>query len=239
MPTVHIEDHGCRGCSLCVDTCPVQVFEQSQTSQGALARVVHDERCIGCLTCVYACPSQCVEVGGYLRLRPFHRIEANAALVRRFLQEQPVGETVTEADLEEAWSDVSARLFALSDTVVETIGKGYRAVARRAGTMAAEHLPEMYEAASLDEVLAALRTRFAHAFTFDYTLDGGRASLTFKPCGLCRVVEGAGQKVGDAELCQMFHEYWVGLVSSFAGIRYRCKVPVVGKSCQMELEPVE
>ena len=237
MPTVRIEEHGCRGCSLCVDCCPVQVFEQS--AGGELARVAHEERCIGCLSCVYACPSQCVTVEGYLRLRPFHRVEKNAALVRRFLQEQPVAEAVTESDLEEAWSDVSARLFALSDTVAETIGKGFRAVARRSGAMAAEHMPEMYEAGSLDEVLAALRARFAHAYTFDYTLDGRHASLTFKPCALCRVVEGAGQKVGEAQLCQMLHEYWVGLVSTFTGTRYRCSVPEVGKTCRMELEPVE
>lgn len=237
MATVRIEEHGCRGCSLCVDLCPVQVFEQD--ASGALARVGHAERCIGCLSCVYACPSQCVEVDGYVRLRPFHRVEANAALVRRFLQEQPVSEAVTEADLEEAWSDVSARLFALSDTVVETIGKGYRAVARRAGVMAAEHLPEMYEATTLDEVLAALQQRFAHAFTFDYTLDGGKATLRFKPCGLCRVVRGGGQTVGDAELCQMFHEYWIGLVSTFVGARYRYQMPVVGEVCEMELAPAE
>ena len=146
MPTVQIEEHGCRGCSLCVDLCPVEVFEQD--GGAALAKVVHAENCIGCLTCAYACPSQCVDVGDYLRLRPFHRLEQHAALVRRFLQEQPVSATVADSDIEEAWSDVSARLFALSDTVVETIGKGYRAVARRAGAMAAEHLPEMYEAGS-------------------------------------------------------------------------------------------
>ncbi len=235
MPTVQIEEHGCRGCSLCVDTCPVQVFTQS--GDGAIAQVSHSDRCIGCLSCVYACPSQCVEVGDYLRLRPFHRIEEHAALVSRFLQEQPVSESLGAADFDEAWSDVSARLYALSDTVVETIGKGYRAVARRAGTMAAEHLPEMYEAASLEEILAALKRRFDHAFTFDYTLAGERATLTFKPCGLCRVVEHAGKKVGEAELCQMFHEYWIGLVSAFAGTRYKCSVPEVGKVCRMELEP--
>jgi ferredoxin len=210
-----------------------------QDGGAALAKVAHAENCIGCLTCAYACPSQCIDVGDYLRLRPFHRMEKHAALVRRFLQEQPVSQTVTDADIDEAWSDVSARLFALSDTIVETIGKGYRAVARRAGTMAAEHLPEMYEAHSLDEVLAALRGRFANAFDFDYEVNGRSASLTFKPCGLCRVVEGAGQTVGEADLCQMFHEHWVGLLSSFVGVRYRCQVPEVGKVCRMELEPVE
>ncbi len=192
MPTVRIEEHGCRGCSLCVDLCPVQVFEQDGT--GALARVVHAEHCIGCLTCAYACPSQCVEVDGYLRLRPFHRVEADAALVRRFLQEQPVSEAVTDADLEEAWSDVAARLFALSDTVVETIGKGYRAVARRAGVMAAEHLPEMYEATSLDLLLAALQKRFDHAFTFDYTVDGAGRSSGSSPAGSAAWCAAAGRR---------------------------------------------
>lgn len=237
MPTVQIDEPGCRGCSLCVDTCPVTVFERDD--QHEVARAAHAERCIGCLSCVYVCPSECLTVGAYFGLRPFHRIERNAALVRKFLQEQPQSEVLSETDLEEAWSDVAARLFALSDTVADTIGRGHRALARRAGTMAAEHLPEMYEVNTLEGVLAALRGRFDHSFTFDFTLDGDHATLTFKPCGLCRVVTSGGQKVGEAQLCQMFHEYWVGLVSAFVGSKYQVAVPVAGESCRMELRPIE
>jgi len=236
MPSVQIEEAGCRGCTLCVDVCPVQVFDFQDAEQ--MARASHAERCIGCLSCAYVCPSQCIEVSDYVQLRPFHRIEEHAELIRRFLQKQPLADTLTEEDLDEAWNDVSARLRALSQTVTETIGKGNKAVARRAGTIAAEHLPEMYERKGLDEVLEGLRKRFAHAFEFDFELDGEGARLTFHPCGLCRVVESHGEPVGEAVLCQLFHEYWAGLLSAFVGKPYRCRVPVAGATCQMELHPV-
>jgi len=235
MPSVHIDEPGCRGCTLCVDVCPVEVFDYQE--ERGLASVRHQERCIGCLSCAYACPSQCVEVSDYLALRPFHRIEGHAALIRKFLQEKPLEDHLTGEDLEEAWLDLSARLLALSDTITETIGTGFRAVARRAGTIAAGHLPEMYEAHGFAEVLGKLRSRFAHAFTFDFDIDGDSAALHFKPCGLCRVVESHGEKVGDALLCNLFHEYWVGLLSAFVDRPYRCEVPVAGPSCEMRVFP--
>lgn len=237
MPTVRIEERGCRGCTLCVELCPVKVFEFREAE--ARAVVGDQERCIGCLSCFYVCPSQCIEVDEYVRLRPFHRLEEHAELLRKFLQTQPLAETLTEADVDEAWSDVTARLAALSDTVLETIGTGYRAVGRRSGAMAANHMPEMYEQAGLELVLQALQRRFAHAFSFEYKLGDGSADLTFRPCGLCRVVETQGGKVGDAVLCKLFHDYWAGLLSAFVGTRYKCDVPVAGPVCEMRIAPVE
>jgi len=235
MPTVRIEEKGCRGCTLCVETCPVRVFDFVE--KDALAVVAHEERCIGCLSCAYVCPSGCIDVDGIVRLRPFHRIEEHAALMRRFLNEKPLADSLTAEDVDEALADVVARLNALSQTVVDTIGKGYRAVGRRAGATAAAHMPEMYEEPSLPLVLAAMQRRFAGAFDFDFTTSGNRASLTFHPCGLCHVVGSLGEKVGEAVLCHLFHEYWAGLVSAFAAGRYRCEVPSAGEVCTMELTP--
>ena len=95
----------------------------------------------------------------------------------------------------------------------------------------------MYEQTGLESVLAALQRQFRHAFEFDYALTGDRASLTFHPCGLCRVVGDAGQTVGEAVLCQLFHEYWAGLMTAFVGAPYRCEVPQAGEICHMELHP--
>ncbi|MCZ7650136.1 MAG: 4Fe-4S dicluster domain-containing protein [Thermoanaerobaculia bacterium] len=233
MATVRIEEPGCRGCTLCADLCPVAVFALREGD--GIATVVHAERCIGCLSCAYACPSGCIEVGDYLQLRPFHRIEGHAALMRRFLQEQPLADALTPADLEEAWSDVAARLRALAGTVTETIGSGYRAIGRRAGAMAAAHLPEMYEEAGLEQVLGGLRERFSYGF--DFHLEGEAAVLDFRPCSLCKVVQSTGETVGQALLCHLFHEYWAGLLSAFVGTKYRYEVPVAGESCRMELRP--
>jgi len=51
MPTVTIEETGCRGCTLCVDTCPVDVFTLNEEKN--IAEESHGNDCIGCLSCYY------------------------------------------------------------------------------------------------------------------------------------------------------------------------------------------
>ena len=233
MATVSILDRGCRGCTLCVDICPVEVFELEQEK----AVVKREQDCIGCLSCTYACPSKCIEVAGIEVLRPFHRIDSHTALVERFLQEKSAGVALSSEDLEEAFRDVSARLVALAATVVETMGRGHRPVGRRAGAVAAAHLPEVYEEKGLENVLSGLQRRFENAFDFDFEVGENGLDLTFHPCGLCRVVEDAGEKVGEAILCELFHEYWAGLVSTYLGETYKFEVPQAGKTCKMRLFP--
>jgi NAD-dependent dihydropyrimidine dehydrogenase PreA subunit len=235
MPKIAIEDKGCRGCQLCVDTCPVEVFEFDAAAQ--LAKVVVEENCISCLSCAYACPSQCLTVKDYETTLPLHRIEEDVELVERFLQVKAAASVLTEVDCDAALRDVSTRLHALAQTILDTMGRGYGVVGRRAGSLAAEHLPEMYEGNGLDEVLGRLQKRFASSFEFDYKIgsDGG-VDMTFHPCCLGKVVQGAGQKVGEAGLCMVFHEYWAGLIGAFADRkRCTCKVPVAGETCQMKL----
>ncbi len=236
MPKVKIEDRGCRGCTLCVDLCPVQVFEFD--AKDNLATVTRQDDCIGCLSCFYACPAQCVEVSDVELMRPFHRIEENVALVERFLQAKSATKSLTPEDCEEAHRDVAARLAALAGAVTETMGRGQKAVGRKAGALAAAHLPEMYEGKGLEEVLKRMQERFRSSFDFEYALSGTAVQLTFKPCGLFRVVsEATKEKVGEAVLCQLFHEYWAGLLGSFCDARYKYEVPQVGASCVMKLTP--
>lgn len=235
MATIKIAESGCRGCTLCVEVCPVDVFEFDDIEK--LAVVAHQDDCIGCLSCTFECPSGCIGISGVEVLRPFHHIESHAALLERFLQVKATAVALGGEDWDEARLDVAARLQALGSTVVETIGRGNRAVGRRAGALAAHHMPEMYELQELDGVLAAMRRRFRVAFEFDYALKDGHATLDFHPCGLCRVVEGAGEKVGEAVLCHLFHEFWAGLLTAFVGTQYRYEVPLAGKTCRMELYP--
>ena len=235
MATVSIIDRGCRGCTLCVDTCPVDVFVQDEGTE--TARVVREEDCIGCLSCHYVCPSQCIEVGGIEVLRPFHRIENHAALIEKFLQTQAARTSLSDEDLEEAHADVSARLLALAAAVVETMGRGHKAVGRRAGAVAAVHMPEMYEQKGLEEIISGMKRMFEGAFVFDHTISGDTVTLDFNPCGLCQVVEKGGEKVGEAVLCEIFHEYWAGLLTTYLGATYKFEVPKAGATCQMVLFP--
>lgn len=75
MPTVTINDKGCRGCSMCIDECPVLVFdrvEKSKTSgSGTVAKVSRSDDCMGCFACYYSCPSQCIQISDVEIQRPF------------------------------------------------------------------------------------------------------------------------------------------------------------------------
>jgi NAD-dependent dihydropyrimidine dehydrogenase PreA subunit len=232
---VSIAERGCRGCTLCVDICPVDVFDCDEERHQAVVR--RQEDCIGCLSCHYICPSQCVEVGEVESLRPYHRIEGHVALIERFLQQPAASRLLSEEDLAEGYRDVAARLAALARAVVEILGRGHKAVGRRAGAVAASHLPEVYEEPGIEGILTGMQRLFRHAFDFDYRIEGDRLALTFSPCGLCRLVEDAGEKVGEAVLCEIFHEYWAGLLTAYVGTTFRYEMPTVGSTCEMRLFP--
>jgi len=224
MPTVTIEEAGCRDCGLCVEICPTDVFEQAKDSGGAkgIAQVVRQDDCIGCTSCVYLCPSRCLQVVSESPQRPFYRLESNASLVARFLQQVPATQKLDQTDYDEALKDTHVRLKALSDALKEIMGRGQRAVGRSAGNLAAAHMPEMYESTELAELLAGLRRRFAHAFAFEAEVDDGArsATLTFPACAMHKVVAGHGEPAGSANLCELFHEYFAGLMSAFTGKNY-------------------
>ena len=231
MPTVAIEEAGCRDCGLCVEICPTKVFEEDGGKK--LAKVMRAEDCIGCTSCVYLCPSRCLTVTAEKPQRPFHRMEGNAALVSRFLQQVPATAQLAQADYDEALKDTYVRLQALAEALKEIMGRGQRAVGRSAGNLAAAHLPEMYESAGLAQLLAGMRRRFAHAFEFEAQLepDAQSATLTFPACAVQKVIAASGTPVGSANLCELFHEYFAGLLSAFSGKSYAAVTRSPGCPC--------
>ena len=235
MPTITIENRGCRYCSLCHDVCPTKVFDLDEAQ--ALAVVARESDCIGCLSCEYICPSRCLSVADIDRQRPFHRVDADASFVARFLQHTPVTSALSPADVAEALTDVAVRLGALADSVTETMGRGQRAVGRRAGKLAAAHLPEMYEGRNLEEILARLHHRFRASFTFraETRENGASIAVHFDKCALEPVVSKLGQPIGKAVLCTLFHEYWAGILSEFAGQQYALDAPNGGSACSLQL----
>lgn len=235
MPEVKIENRGCRGCTMCVDICPCEVFDYDQGAE--LASVARGVDCIGCYSCFYACPSQCIEIADSHLQRPFYRIEQNVALVERFLQAKTATRTLTAEDWQEAEGDVSSTLFALSRAILEMMGRGTKALGRKSGAVAAAHLPEIYEEKDLDGVLRRLQERFRGCFSFEFQRAGEEVDFTFHPCVIGQFVSKTGDKVGEAVTCQLFHEYLAGLVGAYAGVNYRYQLPKVGESCVMRLSP--
>jgi len=237
MPTVSIETKGCRYCSLCHDICPTDVFDMDEAAGLAVAARPSD--CIGCTSCEYICPSRCLKVSDVERQRPFYRIEENANIVAKFLQQTPVTSALSEDDVAEALQDVAVRLNALGDSVTETMGRGNKVVGRRAGKLSAAHLPEMYEGRDLQQVLDRLQRRFAGSFSFrsEVASTDGRIGIHFDRCALANVVKKHGQEPGKAVLCTLFHEFWAGLLSEFTHQQYALEAPNGGPVCSLRLKP--
>jgi NAD-dependent dihydropyrimidine dehydrogenase PreA subunit len=235
MAEVKIEEQGCRGCTLCSDICPVDVFEfDSSTNE---AKVVNTENCIGCLSCAYLCPSSCIEIKDVKMVYPFHRIDHGVRLVNKFLQTESLDRSIPEELLVAAEKEVGLLLTAMSDSINEILGRGHKSAGRRAGALAAAHLPELYSQSGLEDVLGKMQKKFGASFKFKYEITGDMVTFTAAPCGLLSALEHAGQNPGKSELCTLFHEYWAGLVSAFTGVKYICETASAGSQCVVKLKP--
>jgi NAD-dependent dihydropyrimidine dehydrogenase PreA subunit len=234
MPQITIERSGCRSCSLCRDICPTKVFDLDNEETAVAAR---QQDCIGCASCEAICPSRCLEVTDITRQRPFYRIEENVAFVSKFLRRKPVQQELTTDDINEAIRDVSVRLTGLTDSITETMGRGQKAVGRKAGKLAAEHLPEMYEGHTMPEVLERLSHRFKGAFDFTPEINANETSITihFQHCALTHVCQAGNTTPGQALVCSLFHEYWAGLVGAFGDKNYQVAADVSHCPCTLTL----
>jgi len=96
----------------------------------------------------------------------------------------------------------------------------------------------MYESTKMVDLLAGLRRRFAHAFDFDAKIeaDDATVTLTFSNCALHKVVSAQGEIVGSANLCELFHEYFSGLMSAFSGRSYAVATLGTVGQCTMKFQ---
>ena len=155
------------------------------------------------------------------RQLPFYRQDRAKNLVSRFLQQQPAQEQITASDVAWALQDVKNRLRALGDSATETMGRGLKVVGRTAGSLAAAHLPDLYEETSVQAVLQRLQVRFAGAFPFSFSVAADTSvSFVFTNCAMRDVVQEGGGTVGTDALCLLFHEYWAGLIGEFCKHKY-------------------
>ena len=80
---VKLDQDACRGCQLCVDTCPVEVFTFDELD--FVASVDKEENCIGCLSCYYICPSICIDLLNVPLSKKFFASQENLEMVPKFL----------------------------------------------------------------------------------------------------------------------------------------------------------
>ncbi len=86
-------------------------------------------------------------------------------------------------------------------------------------------------------MLAGLRRRFAQGFDFEAKVaEDGAVALTFSSCALHQVVASQGEVVGSATLCELFHEYFAGLISAFSGKNYAVATLGTVGQCTMRFQ---
>ncbi len=62
MPEIELDATRCNGCGLCVDFCPVDVFDLVREDGRFVPQAIRVERCWGCDTCVGQCPCGALRV---------------------------------------------------------------------------------------------------------------------------------------------------------------------------------
>lgn len=65
MPKVKVDWTKCNGDAVCVDVCPVEVFELQELAEhpdGEKSVPVREDDCILCMACVTSCPTEAITV---------------------------------------------------------------------------------------------------------------------------------------------------------------------------------
>ncbi|MBP3355779.1 MAG: 4Fe-4S binding protein [Rikenellaceae bacterium] len=63
--TIIVDKERCKGCAVCVASCPFQVLHLSSQVNGRgypFAEMEHPDQCTGCASCAVICPDSCITV---------------------------------------------------------------------------------------------------------------------------------------------------------------------------------
>lgn len=83
MVDIQIHEAACRGCRMCLDICPTDVFAFDEGR--GMATVQTAEDCIACLSCAYVCPSNAISHHQFHAVKNFYRDISFCRRMERFL----------------------------------------------------------------------------------------------------------------------------------------------------------
>lgn len=83
MVKIEVHEQSCRGCQMCIDTCPTRVFAFDEVKRVSIVRSEVD--CLACLTCAYQCPSGAIAHSNYHVVKNFYRDADFSRRLEKFL----------------------------------------------------------------------------------------------------------------------------------------------------------
>ena len=66
MARIIVDEKVCKGCSMCVNACPLKIIALDKTRLNAKgyhpAKLMEPEKCVGCASCATMCPDTAITV---------------------------------------------------------------------------------------------------------------------------------------------------------------------------------
>jgi len=237
---ITIDEKACRGCRLCVDICPTEVYEFDEKEKKCKVKTVKD--CIECASCQYVCPSNCITQEGLYYSKNFFRNEDVYGRAGRYLFPLQDSMELSKEDYILAAKDIRTRLSALGATFKKMVGASAPTVATTAGRAGAWHLPEMYEekVGNLSSLLDDLKERLKYGWEMKPEMKGdNEAALIIAACPVREICQAEGLKIGG-DLCDLFKSYLTGIIVEILKKRPMIKIESTGDSqCQYAVKLME
>lgn len=209
MITISIDEKACVNCSLCVDTCPTQVFTFDQATE--LPTVARPKECFGCLSCAEICPANAITHQGAMRTETFYHDPYALELARKLATEETIHyQTIDSAAARDAaMGDLSVRLLSVGAVLKEIVGSGLPSVGLMAGRSLATQLPRYRPPRNLDEALDLAKLEFAPAWELNFTKSDDGLQITVGKCFVRELCAREKLPLGG-ELCVLFFNYLSG-----------------------------
>ena len=209
MINISMDEKACVGCTLCVDTCPTQVFTFDAARD--LPQVAKPQECFGCLSCSEICPASALEHQGLERSRSFYH-DPYALEVARKSTTTPLEHNVIEDEAGRggALQDLAVRLLSVAVVLKDIVGTGLAPVGLMAGRSLATQLPRYRPPKDLMGATELAKKEFSPAWGLAFKHDGnGSLQIDVGACFVRDLCAKEGIPLGG-ELCVLFCNYLSG-----------------------------
>ena len=143
--------------------------------------------------------------------------------------------TLSPADYDKAFTEVSFLLDMFIETIVAFVGKSTPALAVAAGRKMAANLPvHMVEKTPQQALSELVRVLKIQQMNIDGRFEGQEAVLELNGCPIGSVCKNRKMEIGS-QACQMFHYYVAGIMAELSGYPARPKTISTGESCSFSL----
>jgi hypothetical protein len=142
---------------------------------------------------------------------------------------------LTADDHRLALTEVSFLTDIFAATVNDLMGGASASVGRIAGRHMARKLPVELVDPSLEQVLDAVASHVRRGFDITYTRTETGVDLTFGRCAMREVCRTRDTRPGG-HVCQLYHQYFDGLINELHARPTKSTIAVAGDTCQIRME---